>query len=78
MAYLEPAFGDADNNYPREPVKFIDIFGTEMELQNTIASSEWFAEYVFSGHWRVNPEWQIWWDANNPPGDPPPGDPDPL
>lgn len=66
MAYVEPVFGDADNPYPKEPMKFIDVIDTEGNVQNTIGSSEWFAEYVFHGHWRVNPEWQAYHDMYPP------------
>lgn len=77
MTYRSPVIGDWNNPYDRIVVKSIDIWDLEkIEIQNSVASTEYMAELLFAGAWRVNPEWLAWELAQNPPPPPPP-DPEP-
>lgn len=71
MTDRAPAIGDWNNPYDNTIVKHIDIWNVERDdVQNTIAATEYMAELLYAGAWRINAVWLAWWNSEHPPANP--------
>jgi hypothetical protein len=62
-----PVIGNWNNPYDNTEYKNIDVIDDDGRIGYVTSCTEWFAELVWAGWWRVNPMW-AWEQAN--PGEP--------